>query len=201
MTSSSDHSRRPGSPSPAVTQAMQAAALLRAWDATSPRQEHDLARALELVHAVDCCRRDHFVPGHFTASAFVLSPDRTHFLLIFHDKLERWLQPGGHVEPTDRGLESAARREVEEETGLVAHDLSIEHEGLFDLDVHRLPGRADEPAHEHFDLRFLFRARQTDVRAGDGVRAARWLSLAEVATLGDASVRRVGERLVARTGF
>ena len=48
--------------------------------------------------------RDHYQPGHFTASAFVLDPDEQAVLLIYHGKLKRWLQPGGHVEERDRDL-------------------------------------------------------------------------------------------------
>ena len=62
--------------------------------------------------------RSRFDPGHFTVSALVLPPDGSSLLMIFHTKLGRWLQPGGHVEPSDADLQAAARREVVEETGL-----------------------------------------------------------------------------------
>ncbi|HAN31188.1 MAG TPA: hypothetical protein DCQ06_06275 [Myxococcales bacterium] len=58
----------------------------------------------------DPTRRDYWDPGHFTASAFVVSPDRSSLLLIKHKKLGRWLQPGGHIEAEDTTVESAARR-------------------------------------------------------------------------------------------
>lgn len=51
----------------------------------------------------------------FTASAFVVEGGRV--LLIFHRKLDQWLQPGGHVEPRETPDE-AAIREVQEETGV-----------------------------------------------------------------------------------
>src|SRR4051812_12468557 len=83
----------------------------------------------------DVFSRSHFVPGHFTASAFILSPDRKALLLIHHLKLDRWLQPGGHVEADDVDVLAAARREVEKEVGLPA-DLPLFRPGLFDLDIH-----------------------------------------------------------------
>jgi len=57
-------------------------------------------------------------PSHVTASAIVLSPDARHTCLVLHARIGRWVQPGGHLEPEDMTLASAAAREVEEETGL-----------------------------------------------------------------------------------
>ena len=138
--------------------------------------------------------RHHFEPGHFTASAFVLSPDGGELLLIHHRKLQRWLQPGGHFEPGDDDVFSAARREVAEETGLI--DLELERPGLLDVDIHDIPPLADEPAHRHFDLRVSFRAGTRELRAGAEVKAARWYALSEIdAALADASVVRAIRRL------
>ena len=68
---------------------------------------------LELLDAPgDPFGRARFDPGHFTASAFVLAPDRRAILEVHHAKLGRWLQPGGHVESADDSLVSAAHREV-----------------------------------------------------------------------------------------
>lgn len=118
--------------------------------------ESSVIQALELLASPgEPISRDHFVPGHFTVSAFVVDTDRR-VLLIFHPKLQRWLQPGGHIDPTDSNPIETARREVLEETGL--DDLQLIHEGLIDFDIHDIPAFGVEPAHQHFDLRFLFRA-------------------------------------------
>jgi 8-oxo-dGTP pyrophosphatase MutT (NUDIX family) len=117
--------------------------------------------------------RSTFLPGHLTASGFVLSPDRTKTLLIFHRKLQLWLQPGGHIEPEDAGPEAACRREIGEETGVV--DLALL--GLFDLDVHDIPERPGEPAHAHFDVRYAFVAGSEDAYAGDGADDFSWVKL------------------------
>ena len=134
----------------------------------------DLAKA-----AADPFARDAFGPGHFTASAFVLHPERLALLLVHHRKLGRWLQPGGHIDPGDPGALAAARREAEEETGLVG--LEPRGTGLFDLDVHRFPARPwGDPAHEHFDLRFLFRAAHGSAAAGPEVGEVRWMTRDEI---------------------
>ncbi len=141
--------------------------------------------------------RAYFEPGHFTASAFVLSPDSRALLLIFHGKLSRWLQPGGHVDDSDLNILASARREVSEEVGL--SDLPLAHEGIFDLDIHLIPARKTDPAHEHFDVRFLFRARDLNFQAGSDAKAARWVDLDEVREeISDRSVMRAVEKLKLR---
>lgn len=146
-----------------------------------------------------------FEPGHFTASAFVLSPDETSLLLIHHRKLGLWLQPGGHVEPDDVSLLQAARREVREEIGL--EELSLV-ESCFDLDIHSIPAHAESPSHLHFDVRALFRAPDLRFQASDEVQGAKWFPLAalveerEELSAGagtDVSVRRAAARLLERS--
>jgi 8-oxo-dGTP pyrophosphatase MutT (NUDIX family) len=137
----------------------------------------------------DVFARMHFEPGHFTASAFVLSPDGRRLLLIHHGKLHRWLQPGGHIDSEDPSPEAGARREAAEETGQT--DLERLATGLFDLDVHAIPALGAEPAHLHFDLRFLFRARNEDLRATSEVKDAAWFRLEDIDLRdSDASVMR-----------
>ena len=180
-------------------------------------------RMLELIEGEgDPFSRSHFVPGHFTASAFVLSPDLEGLLLIFHGKFHRWLQPGGHVDPDDRDLAAAARREVLEEAGINVQrstsnvqrsiepdrpagrwTLDVERwtlnvDVVFDLDIHPIPAnpRKSEPAHEHFDVRFLFQATAHEFQAGSDAKDARWVALDEVTEeLTDASVVRAVRKL------
>lgn len=144
-------------------------------------------------------RRDHFEPGHFTASAFVLSPAGDRVLLIHHAKLNRWLQPGGHIDATDATPIDAARRELLEEAG-VAETTAIG--GLFDVDVHPIPPnpKRGEPAHEHFDLRYLLEAKSDRVVAASDALAARWAAIEELASAEDASVARAAAKLAAAAG-
>ena len=89
----------------------------------SGTRSEDWQRCNALVDSANPCSRKQFEPGHFTASAFVLHPTEPSILLIKHRKLGLWLQPGGHLQPEDTSAEHAARRELEEETGLQAYRL------------------------------------------------------------------------------
>lgn len=125
--------------------------------------------------------RDQFDPGHFTAGGFVVDHDRSNVLMIEHRKLGRWLQPGGHIDLDDSGPEAAARREIEEETGI--GELFPLVAGIFAIDVHPIPAHGEEPAHHHFDLLFAFTTQNTTLLPSPEVAAARWVPLAAAGSL------------------
>lgn len=98
-------------------------------------------------------------PGrHITASAWIVNPGRTKVLLTHHAKLGIWVQLGGHTDEGEDWTE-AALREAREESGLSG--LRLVETGLFDLDIHPIPARAGQAAHDHYDLRFLVEADDT----------------------------------------
>lgn len=165
--------------------------LLSGYSPVSVQERAYLLRMLALSSVLNCCSRSHFSPGHFTVSAFVLSPDRSSLALIFHPKFLRWLQPGGHVEPSDVSILAAALREVREELGLVVSPSSA---SLFDIDIHSVPAKGDAPCHEHFDLRFCFVASNLDF---SGELRAQWVRLGDVFSVeSDDSVFRGVRKLV-----
>jgi len=103
----------------------------------------------------DCFERS-CVPGHVTGSAWLVAHDHARFLLTHHRKLGRWLQPGGHADG-DPDTAQVALREAREESGIAALTL-VPIDGQvqpLDLDAHEIPARRDEPAHIHYDVRFL----------------------------------------------
>lgn len=54
---------------------------------------------------------------HVCASVILIEPEEKKILLVHHKKLNKWVQPGGHIEEHE-DPEQAAIREVKEETGL-----------------------------------------------------------------------------------
>ncbi len=173
--------------------------LLEDYPATSPREIDARGRMLELLKEVERpFSRSTMLPGHFTASSFVLHPSSDRVLLIRHRSLGLWLQPGGHFERDDDDLAVAARREVLEETGIGTLRRLRTFSGLFDIDIHPIPAnpRRGEPAHQHFDLRLAFMACSDQITISPEVIDARWVLLGDVASLGsDDSVLRCTRRL------
>lgn len=146
---------------------------------------------------VDCLWRTE-LSGHFTASAWVVDATQQNVLLIDHRKLSKWLQPGGHSDG-DPDLLSVAQREVLEETGLNTKALTSD---IFDLDVHSIPARGNEPMHLHYDVRFLLTPENGAVlQINSEVRSARWVPLQEVHLVNsERSILRMVDKFFARKG-
>jgi 8-oxo-dGTP pyrophosphatase MutT (NUDIX family) len=98
------------------------------------------------------------LPIHVTCGVIVRDPDGR-VLQIHHRALDRWLLPGGHLEPGDDSLIAAARREAVEETGLITSDRDAAdvQPVPVDIDIHPIPANADkgEPEHYHADFRYV----------------------------------------------
>ena len=133
--------------------------------------------------------RMQFVPGHITASCFIID-HAGRLLLHHHRRLNRWLQMGGHLEPGEDPAE-AALREGAEESGL--HDLSLVADAIADLDVHRIPEGRGEPEHRHYDVRYIALTQSADSIAADAreSNALMWFDLDRAAALmrGEESLR------------
>lgn len=140
----------------------------------------------------NCFSRNH-TSGHITASAWIIDPERSSALLVHHRKLNRWLQPGGHIED-DSTVYIAARREVEEETGL--RQFRNDDDEIFDVDIHRIPARKDERSHLHYDIRFLFIAEPSDsLCLSEESHDIKWFTFAEIRMLGEGrSIDRMIEK-------
>jgi 8-oxo-dGTP pyrophosphatase MutT (NUDIX family) len=184
-------------------------ALLEALDAYRAGALHDpeaVARFGSFLERADPFRRGD-PDGHVTASAVVARPGNVaetglglhppphfQFLLVFHRKLDRWLQPGGHVEEGDLSVFDAALREAREETGLSDFSAPI-GSAILDLDVHAIPASGADPPHFHYDVRFLL----TTEDGGVLPAGAAWFDFADVAPLDrDGSLTRAVRKARAR---
>ena len=166
---------------------------LAAYRPENAREEAVLARFLAFVDRPDPFLRGD-AEGHVTASAIVALPSGDGFLLVSHRKLGGWLQPGGHVEPNDPSVFAAALREAREEIGVERLE-SPEGDAILDLDVHAIPAFGSEPAHFHYDVRFLLTSEDGDALA-DG---AAWFPLDAVTRVDrDGSLERAVRKAVAR---
>lgn len=126
---------------------------------------------------------------HFTATAYIIEEKRV--LLLFHPKHQKWLPPGGHIEPNETPPDCACR-ETLEETGLEIEIIPQENLWIEAWNatsfprpylclLEEIPAHGTHPAHQHMD--FIYLARPI---GGELFNDVRWFSLPEVLALKDA---------------
>ena len=125
--------------------------------AYSPENKNEKKFRKEMLQLLNARNTNAFLrsnkEAHFTASAWLVSSDHQHVLLLHHKKLDLWLQPGGHADGiTD--LEEVSFQELIEETGI--KKVKRYSSEIFDLDIHQIPQRKNEEAHLHYDVRYLY---------------------------------------------
>jgi 8-oxo-dGTP pyrophosphatase MutT (NUDIX family) len=157
---------------------------LQLLDRHHPADAHEermLADIKDFVRRYDNFSSRSQTAGHLTGSAWILDEDRTHALLTYHGKFDCWVQLGGHVED-DVDMLSASLREAREESGLA--EVKPASDGIFDVDVHAIPANPKEPAHFHYDIRFLFTAdRNTPFVVSSESKDLAWVELEKIAEL------------------
>lgn len=161
-----------------------------------PEQTETADRMLTFLRTQKNCFLRSCKPGHFTGSAWLINPGGDKILLTLHHKLQRWMQTGGHADG-DAQILRVALREAEEESGIQG----IESVGsdIFDIDIHLIPENKakGEPAHYHYDVRYLLRAPHEHFIISDESDDLRWWSKEDFSTHSaelDASVTRMAER-------
>ena len=146
-------------------------AQLDAYAARFPEEAAMSTRFRDFVAGNARCFERHCLPGHVTASAWIVDRNGSRVLLTHHRKFGRWLQPGGHSDGEPDSL-AVALREAREETGL---DLAARSKRPMDIDIHEIPPTGTEPAHRHYDLRFALRARSDAYRVSDESHDLAWV--------------------------
>jgi 8-oxo-dGTP pyrophosphatase MutT (NUDIX family) len=153
-------------------------------------------------HHPDCYFRTHFKPGHITGSALLLSADGNRVLMNHHKFLNIWICFGGHADG-EKDILQVALREAIEESGI--DDIEPVRSTIFDVDVHAIPPnpKKNEPAHKHFDIRYLLRVRhaanESFAKSDESVNL-RWCSHDEARKLAhpaDASMHRLLDKWAA----
>jgi 8-oxo-dGTP pyrophosphatase MutT (NUDIX family) len=185
-------------------EAIGVAAALAGFEPGSDEEADDVARIRGLLRDGDTWSRSS--PVHVTGSAIVVHPDSGRVLLRWHDRMQGWLQMGGHGDPGETDPFAIALREAREETGL--DDLAAWPDPASPALVHvvivPVPVGRGEPEHEHADLRYLLATDRPDQATPESPSAAlRWLTIDDALALGGVvgednlriTLVRVAERL------
>ncbi len=158
--------------------------------------------ALDPLCAAVAARKDLFdrstMPLHVTASAIVVNPENTLILLLLHKRLGIWLQPGGHIEPSETPPRTAVRELFEEcsvSAPVVPADVPLE------IDLHSIPAHLQkgEPDHVHADFRYHFVLRVQDLVISDESYEAKWFSLKDANLASEGRLEPVLAKLEAKS--
>lgn len=154
---------------------------LAAYARQNPGESGCTGRFIRFVTQHEECFQRTLAIGHITGSAWIVSHDGGEVLLTHHRKLDCWLQLGGHADG-DPDVVAVALREAREESGL--EDFVLLGTGIFDLDIHPIPARRNEPEHLHYDVRYIFRATgDTRFTVSEESHDLRWVPTDEVQSL------------------
>lgn len=152
--------------------------LLKNYQPLHSEDQSQLEKIREFVAAHDQCFERTFLKGHITGSAWVVDETGQKVLLTHHKKLNKWLQLGGHADG-DGDVWAVALREAQEESGL-KNFKPVSNE-IFDVDVHIIPERKNEPEHFHYDIRFAFQTNaSTPLKISHESRQLAWVPLTDL---------------------
>ena len=136
------------------------AAALRAYRPRNEQEERDAAEIIRRLESGEDLWTRKNTAAHLTASAWVVSPDRTRVLMCFHKLYDSWSWLGGHVEEGEYDLSAAALREVREESGLTR--LRLASRDIYSVEILAVAGHEKRgqyvSSHLHLNLTYLVEA-------------------------------------------
>lgn len=160
---------------------------LNIYRAAHPDEVKTVDRIETLITTHEDCLLRTCIPGHITASVWIVDSSHQRFLLTHHRKLQRWLQLGGHVDGEPH-VDRAALREAQEESGINDFKFAAVNEHgprIIDIDVHRIPAHGTEPEHNHHDVRFALIAQHDELRISSESVDLRWFERHELHGISD----------------
>lgn len=184
---------------------------LEAFEPLCEQEVRDRAVMLSLLDAAEAAGGDSLRgiwhrgdPAHFTASAWVVSPDRTQVLMAYHNLYQSWAWLGGHADG-QQDLAAVALREVREESGLSTVRLACPQ--AISLEVLTVDGHQKHgtyvSSHLHLNVTYLVEADPAEpVRAKpDENSRVGWMSPAEALASSTEPwfVERIYSKLIARS--
>jgi len=170
-------------------------ALLERYRKQNPEENEVIDRFIHFISAHPDCFELSLQEGHITGSAWVVDRSGARVLLTHHRRLNKWVQLGGHTDG-DSDVGAAALREAKEESGI--EGIEPLSNSIFDIDLHSIPARGDEPAHYHYDVRFAFTVTDSeDYTVSDESHDLAWVEIETIAEYtSEESMLRMGRKWV-----
>lgn len=161
--------------------------LRKSLEAYVPYNAQEAADRRMMLRAIDTLENPlsrENVFAHFTASAWIVNPDRTRVLMAWHNIYKTWAWTGGHADG-EADLLSVALREAREETGV--RDIRPVKTDIYALEVVPVNAHVKRGsfvyAHLHMNVTYLLEAddAQSLQIKPDENSAVGWLGLEQAA--------------------
>lgn len=162
---------------------MDLMAQIEAYIPVNEQERTDRALLLQMLRSGDDLFVRENLAAHFTASAWVVSPDRRQVLMAYHNLYDSWAWLGGHADG-ERDLLGVARREAVEESG-IAHIRPLSSE-IFSLEILPVYGHEKRgkyvPTHLHLNVTYLFEVPTSDDlhSKADENSAVSWIAVEDI---------------------
>ena len=179
-------------------------AQLAAFAPCCEQEENDQRLMLQYGEVFDDLLTRKNEMAHLTASAWIVTPDRGHVLLAYHNQYRSWAWLGGHADG-DGELLRVALREAREESGIV-HVRPVVPE-IFSVEIlpvtqHIKRGRYVS-AHLHLNVTYLLECDEADALRckPDENSGVRWFRPDEVsAAVSEPEMRVIYQKLMYKCG-
>ncbi len=120
--------------------------------------------------------------AHMTASAWIVNPERTKLLMVYHNLYDSWSWTGGHADG-EEDLLKVALKEAREETG--AENIRPVSDEIYSLEILTVDGHEKKgkylSSHLHMNVTYLLEASEEDTLkvCPEENSAVAWFSLEE----------------------
>ena len=122
------------------------------------QEERDKKLLVEWLSEPEVFKREN-ERAHFTASAWVVNPERTKVLMIYHNIYDSWAWMGGHADG-EENLLAVAEREAKEESGI--SEIRPLSDDILSIEIVTVSGHEKRgeyvPSHLHLNVTYLFEA-------------------------------------------
>lgn len=132
---------------------------LKAYIPFNEQERVDIAEIIRRLESGEELYSRENLSAHFTASAWVISPDRSQLLMAYHNLYDSWAWLGGHADG-EKDLLKVAIKEVQEESGLV--DVYPVLDEIYSVEIIGVDGHFKKgkyvPSHLHLNVTYLLEA-------------------------------------------
>lgn len=155
---------------------------IKSFQAKGLQEEGDLKVVKKILSSMDVVTRENPLI-HLTSSAFVINPEKTKTLMIYHNIYDSWSWTGGHGDGMEDMMEVAVK-ELKEETGVENYTVLWDKPVALDIITVKNHIRKGEFVSAHLHLNFAY---LIEVPEEEGLRIKEdenkdvgWISLARI---------------------